>query len=531
MSTLEREQRRTLVQSALFSVLIVLCTGFMAVYVMADKDIQEALRLASVALEVERVYALEADYDQMFEAAMGSMMDKLDRYSGYIEPRRWDRFNEELEGSYSGLGITVIRHDDGLMVISVREDGPAAAAGMLNGDIIVMADSTLMAGLGVEESTSHLRGPVDSEVEVTAVRPVDEDTLVFNVTRKKINFQHVPFAGFTADSVLYIRLLDFDAQASDDVQEAIDSLLTPNQQSARGVILDLRSNPGGLLSEARRVADLFLDGDQLIVGTKGSSRWNEIEYLSSGEDLTGGLPMAILVDRGSASASEVVAGALGQLDRAVLVGDTTFGKGLVQGFTRYGDGSALRLTISRYYVEGNLFLNEFDSMLNDVGTGLPPDYHSDFVERKRFPRALEYSLLLNRFANLHQEEITGLTDQFGLDDSWVNRFREFAADEGFEYESNLVRTAEELSDVVRLKSSLPETSQAMSRLLNRAREAESDYFTVYGDYIKMRLTQIALERRFGSYEAYKKAVLTYRRDIRLASDLLIQPPVLPVSPQ
>lgn len=512
--------RRPFLLSALFMFLIVLIAGGSSIWVLADPDLAASFKLIRVATTVRQVYREEVDWEQLMQAGMDGMFDQLDRYSGYVDPPRWDRMHEEWSGSYTGIGVSVLQHDLGLLIMSVRENGPAAASGIMSGDIVIGIDSTSLAGLGVFDATRTLRGPEDSEVALDIFRPVDGDTLKINVTRKKIEFVHIPFAGYTPDSAIYVRLLDFDAGASSDVRDAVDSLLNKPGYEPTGLILDLRGNPGGLFSEAYETANLFLDGGQFIVGTDGRSRWGDEVHFSDGTDILGGLPLAIIVDGGSASSSEIVAGSLHQLGRAILVGDTTFGKGLVQGFNRLHDGSALRLTISRYYLEGGLYLNEFDSALVDIGHGLAPDHQLIFSDQTAFPRALARSLLLNQFANLYQDEILASTDKLDLADDWVERFEQYAADEDFKFESRLTKQADDLVRLVRGDDMTVPTRSAAERLLNDARLDDAGQFMLHKDYIKRRLTQFAWERKHGVYAAYQKAIVATRPDIRLAGSIL-----------
>jgi len=520
MSEQPLSSRYAIALSALFLFATVLISGAMGVYVLSDRDLRQAFTFARVAQEIDLIYPGQVNWDRLFDDAMDGMIGRLDRFSTYHEASQFGRIREDMSGSYTGIGVSVIQHQRGLLIMSVREDGPAAEAGLMSGDIIIGVDSTPLSGLGIEASTEMLRGPEDTGVRVSVFRPTEADTLEIEMTRRKIDFIRVPYAGFTADSMIYVRLLDFDAGATREVERALDSLLDDKSVRPQGIILDLRDNPGGLFNEAYETANLFLEGGQFIVGTRGRSRWNEEKHFSSGHDMTGGLPMAVLVDNGSASSAEIAAGALKQLGRAILVGDTTFGKGLVQGFTRFLDGSALRLTISRYYLEGGVFLNEFDSVLNDTGHGLPPDRVVNFVERESFPRALDYSLLLNRFTNEHTDEIIAASAEFSLDDSWLDRFEAFAKEEGFDYASPLRRAAESLYDLAQLESKLPATVKAAEQLVSRARSQESDRFRKYSKYIKMRLKEIAYERKFGTREAYARAIVPEREDIRIAAELL-----------
>jgi len=521
MNSAAASQRRSLVLSALFLFLIVLISGGMSVYVVSDPALSQVSRMARIAYVVDRNYMEDIDWNQATRNALNAMFAKLDRFSGYIEPRSWKRVTEEFHGSYTGLGITVMPHDDGLLIMSVRENGPAAEKGMYSGDIILAADSVPLAGREIADATEHLRGPEGTDVNLRVFRPVDRDTLDFTITRRQIDLEHIPFAGYTPDSVVYIRLLDFDAGASRDLEAALDSLLHKDSVQPRGVILDLRGNPGGLLNEGYGVANLFLDEGQLIVGTDGRSRWDEHEYRSSGRDKTGGLPLAVLVDEGSASAAEIVAGSLQQLRRASLVGDTTFGKGLVQGFTTLADGGAVRLTISRYYLDGRLYLNRFDSVLVDTGRGLIPDYPVTFPDQDPFPRDLERSLLLLRFAGAYQDEIVASGD-FALDRSWVTRFKAYADSAGFVYESLSTTKLKNMNRMAGLEHSNA-VQRVIGQLLALSHAEDARQIEHYGDYVVMRLKELAFERQAGSYAAYAKAIVPARPDIQYAAHLLREP--------
>ena len=512
--------RRYVLLSLAFMVMIIMLTGSMAIYVLADPDLKPILQMTRVAVEVDRLYQRDVNWNELFDSAMNGMLNRLDRYSTYHEPVQFDRISEEMSGSYVGIGVTVIRDDRGLLIMSVRENGPAGEVGLMSGDVVIMVDSVDLTGMTVQESTGLLRGRAGSEVEVEVFRPSTEDTVTVKVTRRQIDFLHIPFAGYTPENMIYIRLLDFDAGASRDLERALDSLLHVSDRQAQGVILDLRGNPGGLFSESYEAANLFLKSGEFIVGTKGRSRWEAEKHYSTGLDITNGLPMAVLVDRGSASSAEIFSGSLQQLGRAILVGDTTFGKGLVQGFNRYLDGSALRLTVSRYYLEGDKYLNAFDSTLHDTGTGLAPDYPFHFMENDAFPLSLEYTLLLNRFANRYGDEIIDASGHFALHVDWVKRFEEFVREDGFVYTSPLHEQAERLLYVAESAPSLPRTREVARTLVDSTAQYDRDVFSQYATYITMRLKELAYERRFGVSQAYEHAIVTDRPDILYATQLL-----------
>jgi carboxyl-terminal processing protease len=512
--------RWRLLQAVVFLLLIVIIAGASGVYVLSDRQLQQSLLFAQTALQIEELYGQVVDRRDLIQGAREGMFGILDRYSSYLEPEQFNRLEEEFTGAYGGIGISVVGHEQGLLIMSVREDGPAGKVGLLSGDIIIIADSVDLSDVRAADATTLLRGEPGTEVNISVIRPATADTLQFTLERRNIDLIHVAFAGLTPDGVIYIRLLDFGGGSSDDVEAALDSLMALPDRRPAGVILDLRSNPGGLLQEAYRTADLFLDGGQLIVGTDGRSRWNEERHFSSGSDRTGGLPMAILVDGGSASASEIVAGALQQLGRAVLVGDTTFGKGLVQGFSKFPDGSGTRLTISRYYLDGGLYINRFDSTLDETGSGLAPDYPLSFVEQEAFPRALEYSLLLQQFANEYQDRIIEDYRSSGLDTVWVEQFARYAAENGFEYRSEVTESAREIQSIIWQDYADSRLREVADRLVASAQRDDSLHFVKYADYIRFRLAQLAIERKDGRRRAYEEVVIRHRADIRYCVDVL-----------
>lgn len=512
--------RRIVVQTAVLMTLLVLLCGGMGIYVLSDKSMRAAYSLATTAAEIERTYPGQVNWSEVYIQSVDGMTSVLDRYSGYLTSTDFGRLNEEFEGEYVGIGVTVIRDPRGLLVMSVRENGPAAAAGVLTGDIIIAIGDTSINLFDAQRSTGLLRGREGTSVAITLFRPVTRDTLSATITRRTLDLVHLPFAGLTPDSVVYLRLLDFEGGASEDVEAALDSLVVGRSPRPRGLILDLRGNPGGLYHEAFQTADLFLKAGAFIVGTESRSRWKTEEQFATGEDITDGLPMAVLVDRGSASAAEIVAGALQKNGRAILVGDTTFGKGLVQGFTRFSDGDGLRLTISRYYLAGKTYLNQVDSMVHDSGTGLPPDAIFEFVERDPFLLALERSLLLQKFANQYEGEIIGGDTILTVERGLTREFEQFARAGGFAYRSDLTTAAAIVSDVSRLDEAGPEAVVAADQLLTVAQSRDSLIFDRHADYIEYRLRQIAVERRHGVYQSYARVVVRYRPDIRFAASLL-----------
>lgn len=524
MNSPAHDNRRLFVQTSILAVTLILIAGLSVIYVLTDPGLQVAIQFPRTAFEIDHAYHGAVDWDRAFDRGMQAMLNGLDPYTGYVDSDQFDQLDEEMTGSYVGIGVTVTQHEDGLLIMSVREDGPAAQTSVYTGDIIYQVDTVSLANRDATESVTFLRGPEDSDVDIHCYRPATGDSLEFTVTRRRIDFQHIPYAGITPDNLLYIRLLDFDMGASSEVEAAVDSLLLSADHSPEGVILDLSNNPGGLVSEAREVADIFLDGGRFIVGTKGRSIWNTEKYYSTGVDLTDGLPMAVIVDGGSASASEIVAGALHQLGRAQLVGDTTFGKGLVQQYTRFADGSGMRITASRYYLEGDLFISRFDSTLGELNSGLVPDVYARGVGVNRFTNQLEASMLLRDFATTHSQKIA--TSRFDSTNSsrWLKRFSDFADSAGFRFISSTTHDAISLQMAVTLEGAPHSIRRKVQDIVEEAKNLDHDEIDRNAWYILYRLRHLAWEREYGLYRTYADIIIPFRPDIRAASELLLKEP-------
>ncbi|MEE8149601.1 MAG: S41 family peptidase, partial [candidate division Zixibacteria bacterium] len=341
--------KRALILTLFFLMVTIGIAGVMGVIVISDPAVKYSQNFAKAAKIVRDVYPDTINWQSAMLSAREAMFAQLDQFSSYIEKEQLDQFVDELSGGYHGIGISVTGDEDGLLIVSVREGGPAAREGILAGDIILAAGSINLAGKSTSEATRIIKGEENTKVKARIFRPTTSDTLDFEITRERIDFLHVPFAGMTPDSFVYIRLLDFDAGATEDLSNAVDSLVHENPLTVKGLILDLRDNPGGLFEEARKTVDLFTQKNEFIVGSSGRSRWENEEFFSERKSDLAQLPLAIIVNDGSASSAEIVAGALKYSGRAVIVGDTTFGKGLVQEYFRMQDGDGLRLTISRYF--------------------------------------------------------------------------------------------------------------------------------------------------------------------------------------
>ncbi len=319
---------------------------------ISGDDIYSQMRKISDVIQfAERYYIDELKTTQLTEAAINGMMDKLDPHSIYIAPKNFERVTEEFKGKYEGIGISFRILNDTITVLETLGGGPSARLGLLSNDRIVKINNQSAIGFVDTMVQKTLRGPKGTRVTVTIIRPGTREPLVYEITRDEISLASIDATFMVTDDVAYIQANKFNEQTYNEISKSLKRL---SGEGMKKLVLDLRWNPGGYLDQAVRMVDLFLDGGtkenpRKIVYTKARrSEFDEIFVARSGDEYEK-LPVIVLINNGSASASEIVAGAIQDWDRGLIVGETSFGKGLVQRQFPLTDGSALRLTIARYY--------------------------------------------------------------------------------------------------------------------------------------------------------------------------------------
>jgi len=334
----------------------------------ATADLYENLDLfIEVLNKVEQNYVTPTDPRLLVEGALRGMLRTLDPYSQYLDRHDFDNLQTTTQGRFSGIGVVVSVRDNYPTVISPIEGTPAWRAGLQAGDAIVAVNGKSCAGFTVEDAANELRGPEGTEVHVTVRREGEDEDLEFDLTRSEIVTHSVPYAFVVDERIGYLRLGAFSERSGAEVREALQRL---RAGGARRLVLDLRRNPGGLLDQAVDVAEQFLPAQALVVKTAGRDGRHEVRYESGDEGGETRWPMVVLIDGGSASASEIVAGALQDHDRALLVGQTSFGKGSVQSvFPLQGRTAAVKLTTALYYTPSGRSIHR-DQPPDDPHAGL-----------------------------------------------------------------------------------------------------------------------------------------------------------------
>ncbi|MBI4326116.1 MAG: S41 family peptidase [Chloroflexi bacterium] len=332
----------------------------------ADKDnLYAHMEVFSRVLERVRQDYVDGEklsYQELIYGALKGMLNTLDPHSEFMEPVKYEDLKKDTEGAFGGVGIVIGLRDNVLTVVAPMEDTPAFKAGILAGDKIVRIEGKSTEKLTLPDAVKKLRGEPGTDVNITISRPTLPQLKEVKLTRAIIKVDTVKDVNghrefpLGENKIGYVRLTQFGEQTVGDLQDALKKLKT---QGMQGLILDLRNNPGGLLDQAVKVCELFLPRGQLIVSTEGRSpRMKSEEYKASARDQYPKLEMVLLVNRGSASASEIVSGCLQDLGRAFIMGEQTFGKGSVQSILPLQDGSALRLTTAKYYTPSHKVIHE-----------------------------------------------------------------------------------------------------------------------------------------------------------------------------
>ena len=353
----------------------------------AENDIYKKIDLFGEVLEkINKEYVDEINQSESMDSAINGLLQSLDPYSAYMSPEIFNEMQTETSGEFGGLGIEVSMESGVVKVISPIDDTPASRAGIKAGDYIVKINDVQVQGKSLSEAVDLMRGPVGSGIELTIRRRGERKALIFNVVREIIQIQSVK-ADILEKSIGYLRLTSFNENSGKQIEREIKKL--EKNKDVKSYILDLRNNPGGLLSQAIKISDFFLDNGE-IVSTKSRKPSENRKWFAKKGDLTNGKVLIVLINYGSASASEIVAGALKDHKRAILLGENSYGKGSVQSIIPLKNDGAIRLTVAKYYLPSGKSISE---------VGVSPDIeideeNDDFRIKTETDNQLQYAIKL-----------------------------------------------------------------------------------------------------------------------------------------
>ncbi len=355
--------------------------------ISSENEIYEKIDVFGEVLEkINKEYVDEINQSDSMDSAINGLLQSLDPYSGYMSPEIFNEMQTETSGEFGGLGIEVTMESGVVKVISPIDDTPASRAGIKAGDYIVKINDTQVQGKSLSEAVELMRGPVGSAIELTIRRRGEKKALTFNVTREIIQIKSVK-AELLEKNIGYIRLTSFNENSARQIKKEINKF--EKNKNLKSYILDLRNNPGGLLSQAIKISDFFLDNGE-IVSTKSRQQSENRKWFAKKGDLTKGKTILVLINYGSASASEIVAGALKDHKRAILIGENSYGKGSVQSIIPLKNKGAIRLTVAKYYLPSGKSISE---------VGVSPDIEideesDDFKIKTETDNQLNYAIKL-----------------------------------------------------------------------------------------------------------------------------------------
>jgi len=350
-------------------------------------EIYKKIDLFGEVLEkINKEYVDEVDQSKSMDAAINGLLQSLDPYSAYMTPESFEGMQTETSGEFGGLGIEVGMEAGVVKVISPIDNTPASDAGIKAGDYIVKINNVQVQGKSLMEAVDLMRGPVGSSIKITVRRRGVKKALIFNITREIIQVQSVK-SELMDNNIGYIRLTSFNDNSSEQIKKKVNKL--NKVKDLKGYILDLRNNPGGLLSQAIKISDFFLENGE-IVSTKSRKKSENRRWFAKKGDLTNGKTLIVLINYGSASASEIVAGALKDHKRAIILGENSYGKGSVQSIIPLKNRGAIRLTIAKYYLPSGKSISE---------VGVTPDIEvleglDDFKFNSETDNQLKFALKL-----------------------------------------------------------------------------------------------------------------------------------------
>ncbi|MDX2431106.1 MAG: S41 family peptidase [Bacteroides sp.] len=420
--------------------------------------------------ELNMFYVDETDPEELISTSINSMLSSLDPYTTYIPESDMDDFRFQTTGEYGGIGSLIRRSGEYTIIAEPYKGFPADKAGLRAGDKILEVDGSSVKDKEITSVSDKLKGKPGTEMVLTIERYGEDKPVDFTLVREKISISNVPYYGMLDDRTGYIRLANFTTGAGQEVEKALKELKA--EHGMESLVLDLRSNPGGLLIEAVRVCNLFVDKGELIVSTKGKVKQWDSEYITQKGPLDKEIPLVVLANRGSASASEIVAGALQDLDRAVVVGQRTFGKGLVQTSRPLKYNAQLKVTTAKYYIPSGRCIQALDytnrnedgsvgsipdSLISEYqtrsgrivfdGGGIQPDFEVIPEMLSEITLQLYTQNMFFDFANIFRAENSEIADplSFKLSDSDYESFEAFVESKDFDFKTRSEKAFDELA--------------------------------------------------------------------------------------
>ena len=474
---------------------------------------------AKLFQELNIYYVDETKPGELIKTGIDAMLRSLDPYTVYYPEERIEDFKFLTTGQYGGIGSLIRKKDDYVMIAEPYEGFPAQKAGLLAGDIVLEVDGQDVKGKTTSEMSGTLKGQAKSELVMKIKRPFEEEILTKTLIREDIKIEDVPYHGILDNGVGYLRLSSFTQTASGAVRKAVEEL---KKQGMTSLVFDLRGNGGGLLREAVEIVNLFVPKGVEVVSTKGKLKNWDRSYKTGKEPLDMNIPLCVLIDEGSASASEIVAGALQDLDRAVIVGQKSYGKGLVQQTLSLSYNTRLKVTVSKYYIPSGRCIQKIDYALKENGKakqipdslaeafsttrgrvvydagGIAPDIKTNAPAYSNIAGELSQEDLIFDFATEFRAKNDSLEGPatFAVNDAFYATFEAFLEDKELNYKTESEELLEELAEASKKEKYFDNIQSEYASITNRIKESKAEDLKMHKSEIIEILTNELVSRYY-----------------------------------
>lgn len=533
----------------LFFSLTIIFLGSLAFTKPAERYFEIAKNLdifATLFKEVNALYVDEVSPNQLIRTGIDAMLISLDPYTNYIPEDEVEDYRTMNTGQYGGIGAITREIENRTVVTMIMKGYGAEKGGLKIGDEIIKIDNIDMSKLTREESGQLMKGQVGTPVSLTVKRPGETNLITLSFKREKIKISNVPYFSMVGNDVAYIQLTDFTPDAGKEVRNALVQL---KEQGAKNVILDLRGNPGGLLMEAVNISNLFIPKGKLVVSTKGKIPENNLNYETLNPPLDTEIPVAVLINRGSASASEIVAGTLQDYDRAIIIGEKSYGKGLVQVSRPLSYNSQLKVTTAKYYTptgrciqvldyshrrEDGSVISVPDSLKKTFktstgrivydGGGIDPDVFMEAQEAHLLTQVLfERGYLFDYVTQYVLKNPTPVeTKTFSLSDAEYQQFVNWMKGKNYSYKSYMEYELEKFTQEAKKEKYFGELKAQLDQIQSRINESRKNELVLYKDEIKFLLEK-EIVGRFHLEQGSIETGFKYDNEVKKAIEVLHNP--------
>lgn len=492
---------------------------------------------ATLFKEINTNYVEEINPGELMETGIDAMLKSLDPYTVFIPEAEVEDYKFITTGQYGGIGALIHKDGDHVVISEPYEENPAQLSGLKAGDRIVEVDGKLLEGKSTSDVSSILKGQAGTTVNIVVEREGVDSPISKEIVRENVKIKNIPYYGMVEDGIGYIKLAGFTQRAGKEVKEAFLELKKYNE--LKGFILDLRGNGGGLLQEAVNIANVFVEKDQFIVSTKGKLATKNNSYKTNSIAVDKDIPLVVLIDNSSASASEIVAGALQDLDRAVIVGQRSFGKGLVQNVIPVAYNSQAKITVAKYYIPSGRCIQAIDYSKRDAdgngeitpdslstayktmngrtvfdGHGIEPDIEIEPAVLSKLSYTLLTKYLFFNYATKFEMENDSIpsADQFVVTDDIYDNFVAYLADKDYSYTTMSEKSIEQLKEHAEEEKYFTDIETEYNMLFQKMKEKKSDDIEKHKEEIK-KILRLEIVSRY--YYQTGKIVSSLKDDIEL----------------